>query len=243
MLRLGLGRGRRRGAALLPWLLLVAVVGMSGCAAWRPAGDPNATRPVHECGAVPNVSDSKRLARAYHDSGAYDAELWNIIRDAEEYLARRALEAPRPAIILDIDETALSNWGLIDRSDFAYDAKSWAEWVQAGTATAIEPTLQLYRDARDRSVAVFFLSGRREALRAATERNLRAAGYPTWSGLLMKPDAARRGDAADFKAPERCKLIEQGWTIILSVGDQPSDLAGGCAERAVVLPNPFYRVP
>jgi len=38
--------------------------------------------------------------------------------------------------------------------------------------------------------------------------------------------------------------IEQaGFTIIANMGDQPSDLLGGRAERMFLLPNPFYRVP
>jgi hypothetical protein len=27
------------------------------------------------------------------------------------------------------------------------------------------------------------------------------------------------------------------------VGDQPSDLAGGHAERGFLLPDPYYRIP
>ena len=37
--------------------------------------------------------------------------------------------------------------------------------------------------------------------------------------------------------------IEQAnYTIIANVGDQPSDLAGGYAKRAL-LTDPFYRIP
>ena len=39
------------------------------------------------------------------------------------------------------------------------------------------------------------------------------------------------------------KIAEQGYTIIANVGDQASDLAGGYAERAYKLPNPFYFIP
>ncbi|MGH6919121.1 MAG: HAD family acid phosphatase, partial [Geminicoccaceae bacterium] len=35
----------------------------------------------------------------------------------------------------------------------------------------------------------------------------------------------------------------QGFTIVANMGDQPSDLAGGHAERTFLLPNPFYRIP
>ena len=34
-----------------------------------------------------------------------------------------------------------------------------------------------------------------------------------------------------------------GFTIILSVGDQESDLKGGYAERTFKLPNPVYYLP
>jgi acid phosphatase len=38
--------------------------------------------------------------------------------------------------------------------------------------------------------------------------------------------------------------IEQGhYTIIANIGDQPSDLSGGHAERTFLLPDPFYRIP
>jgi acid phosphatase len=49
--------------------------------------------------------------------------------------------------------------------------------------------------------------------------------------------------AADFKAPIRAEVEQAGYTILINMGDQPSDLEGGHAERAFLLPNPFYRVP
>jgi len=48
--------------------------------------------------------------------------------------------------------------------------------------------------------------------------------------------------AADFKAPQRAQIVMQGYTIIVNVGDQPSDLAGGYAEKSFLMPNPFYRI-
>ena len=50
--------------------------------------------------------------------------------------------------------------------------------------------------------------------------------------------------AADFKAPER-EWIEGklGYTIVVNVGDQWSDLAGGYSEGGFKLPNPFYHIP
>jgi hypothetical protein len=41
----------------------------------------------------------------------------------------------------------------------------------------------------------------------------------------------------------RREIIAQGFQIIANLGDQASDLAGGCAERGFKLPNPFYFIP
>ena len=109
-------------------------------------------------------------------------------------------------------------------------------------AEPIKPVLALVRLARERGVAVFLLTGRPERLRAATEANLRAAGYE-WTGLLLKPDNLATRSAAEFTARERKKLQDQGYTIIVNIGDQMSDLDGGVAERTYKLPNPFYFVP
>jgi len=41
----------------------------------------------------------------------------------------------------------------------------------------------------------------------------------------------------------RARFEAVGYRIVVNMGDQPSDLAGGHAEKAVLLPNPFYRIP
>jgi acid phosphatase len=55
--------------------------------------------------------------------------------------------------------------------------------------------------------------------------------------------AARARSAVEFKAPERKKLMDQGYTVIVNVGDPMSDLEGGFAERTYKRPNPFYCIP
>lgn len=74
--------------------------------------------------------------------------------------------------------------------------------------------------------------------------NLRQAGYADYVRLEMVSfDAPHYASAADFKAPRRAAIEAEGYRIIANVGDQPSDLAGGFAERTFLLPNPFYRIP
>jgi hypothetical protein len=201
-----------------------------------------------------NVGDAKLAARAYHDSGAYDRDLAIIAGEARQWLATRAGAAARPALVLDIDETALSNWEVIVRDDFgrpiggpcdlAIDAPcGWAAWDQLGRDSAIEPTLAVFRQARALGIAVFFISGRPENQRAATERNLAAVGFSGYQQVYLVPVGASFASAADFKAPVRARIESEGYTIIANMGDQPSDLTGGHAEKQFLLPDPFYRVP
>jgi predicted secreted acid phosphatase len=157
-------------------------------------------------------------------------------------------------LVLDIDETALSNWEIIKLDDFGRPIAGpcnpgsgapcgWAAWDQLGRDPAIKPTLHVFRSARSANVAVFFITGRPESQRAATERNLRKAGYGGYTRLFMVPDGAHYASAADFKTPVRMEIERMGYTIIANMGDQPSDLRGGLAEKKFLLPDPFYRVP
>ena len=109
-------------------------------------------------------------------------------------------------------------------------------------AQAIDGTLALFKTAKQHHAAVFFITGRHENERAATEKNLKAAGFEGYDGLVLR----RKGDnmtVIQYKSGARAKIAEQGYTIIANAGDQASDLAGGYAERAYKLPNPFYYIP
>jgi predicted secreted acid phosphatase len=108
-------------------------------------------------------------------------------------------------------------------------------------APAISSTLEFTRRAERLGVATFFITGRVGNQRAATERNLREQGY-RFERVIPKP-RGNFSSAADFKAPIRCNIEREGYTIVLAMGDQQSDLEGGCAERGFRLPNPVYSIP
>jgi predicted secreted acid phosphatase len=194
----------------------------------------------------------------YQESGRYGHDLAAVASQASVWLAHRARRKGRLAMVLDIDETSLSNWPVItadnfgfiprgpcdlSKSDLPQGACGWLIWIRQARDQPILSTLQLYRQARSLGVEVFFITGRPEFLRNPTERNLRAAGYEGWKDLIMAPQGLRVKSAADFKAPARQRIAAQGYSIILNMGDQDSDLAGGLAERTFKLPDPFYYIP
>jgi predicted secreted acid phosphatase len=200
-----------------------------------------------------NVGDAIIAAQTYHDSGQYDRDLALVAQEATAWIGKRAAAATRPAVVFDIDETALANWAVIERDNFGRSIPGpcelatdgpcgWAQWDQLAQDTAIGPTLDVFRNALALRVAVFFITGRPENQRAATEKNLQLTGYVGYQKLYMVPDGAKFASATDFKAPVRAEIEKAGYTIIANIGDQPSDLFGGHAEKMFLLPNPFYRV-
>jgi len=200
-----------------------------------------------------DIGRAKVAALEYQRSGAYLRDFAAVVAQARAHVEARAGAIAKPALVLDIDETSLSNWQQMVANDFGYipdgpcnnlpkgpcGAHAWEDSAQGAV---LAPTLELFKAARARNVAVFFITGREEKQRAATERNLRAAGYEGWAGLILRPPGPRQ-TAVAYKSAERARIAAQGYTIIANMGDQESDLAGGYAERGFLLPNPFYYIP
>ena len=159
-------------------------------------------------------------------------------------LSARKKASEKLALVLDIDETTLSNYEEMLNADFGYDAKEFAAWVNSGKAPALPGTLRLYQQAQRLGVSVFFITGRSEDQRDATARNLHAQGFQNWQQLILRtPDQAHL-TAAEYKSGARATVEAQGYKIALNVGDQWSDLTGKPeAEFSVKYPDPFYYIP
>jgi hypothetical protein len=66
----------------------------------------------------PNVGDAQFAAVAYYKSGAYERDLAAVASLVSARLAERAPQVSRAALVLDIDDTVLSNWEVIMADDF-----------------------------------------------------------------------------------------------------------------------------
>ncbi|WP_133130335.1 HAD family acid phosphatase [Legionella yabuuchiae] len=187
--------------------------------------------------------------KAYHDNGDYDNEVIGVVEQAREYINKRAeLNAKthhpqKLALVLDIDETSLTNYDKMAARHFIATKVQLHREIMAADAPAIKPILSLYHDALKHDIKVFFVTGRKESERNATSKNLKRAGFNTWSGLYLKPDNYSRPSIIPFKSKAREAIERKGYTIIASIGDQISDLKGGFAEKTFKLPNPYYHLP
>jgi acid phosphatase len=198
--------------------------------------------------AIPNLDGEKAQLKQYHDCtckcGCYANDLDLQAGRAIEFLRRRVAHRAgdeKLALVLDIDETTLSNYEEKAGADFAYDSDVFNAWVNSAKAPAIPGTLRVYLEAQRRGVSVFFLTGRPESQRAVTEQNLHNAGFQNWQRLILRPPTQASASAQIFKSAARAQIAAQGYKLILNIGDQWSDLKGDSeAEYSVKYPDPFY---
>ncbi|MDI9818093.1 MULTISPECIES: HAD family acid phosphatase [unclassified Legionella] len=196
-----------------------------------------------------NLGLLKSEIQSYHDNGSYDKELGHTILKARDYIIKEAIINKRHgnpkklAVVLDIDETSLSNYNKMVKRDFVANRKQIHKEIMTADSPAIRPMLTLYNDVMKYGVDVFFVTGRSLSELKATRSNLLRAGFKDWAGLYLRPDDYHQSSIIPFKAKARESITKRGYTIIASIGDQQSDLEGGFMQKGFKLPNPFYHLP
>jgi HAD superfamily, subfamily IIIB (Acid phosphatase) len=205
----------------------------------------------------PNLGILKLQLTDYKCFGAYDRDTVKALNDAKAFVEERSARAAPDetlAIVLDIDETSVSNWVNLVTDDFGFfqlgecklqpkEPCGFDHWISDHDPEPITPTLELFAMAKAKGLKVFFISARREEQRADTVRNLTAVGYKDWDDLILKQPGDPKA-VAEYKTKTRAAIEDkQKVKIIANVGDQHSDLSGGHAERIFKVPNPFYYVP
>lgn len=239
--------------ALVGALGVLALVGTPGTTG---AADCPAETQVRLPQAPPpplNIDKVKEVLLAYQ-ARDYDGDVAAVFATARAYVEGRAGQVSKPALVLDIDETSLSNWANIKANNFGFIRDGACDvlpsgpcgfkaWILQGVAPVIIPALDLFNAAKAKGISVFFITGRRTSERQATLWNLDRAGYEGWAKLVTRPDDDSHATVQAFKTEERGKVAAAGYTIIATVGDQQSDLDGGFAECKFKVPNPFYFIP
>lgn len=159
----------------------------------------------------------------------------------------------RPAVVLDIDETALMNLGYeADDSQRtgAYDQSRWERWETTGVA-AVDPVpgaLEAIRAARASGIEVVFNSNRASANAQYTISALTLAGLGPvvhFENLWLKGDDGVGGSGKD---PRRW-AISKKYCVIAMVGDQLGDFSDlfndptlSPAQRRALTASPKLRM-
>jgi len=236
-------------------IAIAAVAALSIAASPLPAGAQACPAPVpdHIPAAPPpplNIGTIKDLLLEYHQK-YYDIDVAAVFDSAQKYIELNATQSKRPALVLDIDETSLTNWPNLLADNFGFVAGGscdvlpagpcgFNQWILKGNAKPIEPARKLFDAAKAKGVAVIFISARPDSQRDITILNLDHAGFEGWTELRTRPDRDDLLTVQEFKTAERTKVEAEGYTIIANVGDQNSDLEGEHSGCHFKVPNPFY---
>ena len=188
---------------------------------------------------------------AENGDGQYKVELDLIIDNAIRQLdvffpgnPHSADKAERPAIVFDVDETALTSVPRGCEVGFKSIPELEHLWVVSASAPAIPGVLRLFRWIQENrpEVKIFFLSGRREKEYHATQFNLKREGFSHYERLIVREENDLFANMALYKLEQRRELEEQGYTIVATIGDQWSDFDGGHTGYMVKLPNYLYTI-
>ncbi len=188
---------------------------------------------------IMNLSNAKKLVQNYYESGEFDKESMRIIDEAIGVIDKMELKE-RSAVIFDVDETTLSNYKISKETGFGFIPKLWDEWQLRGIADVLPHTKRFYDFLISKNIHVIFMTGRQKNVWAATKRNLIEKGFIKFDTLIVREIIESEFSAAEFKSRKRKELLNDGYNIIASIGDQLSDFAGGNSGYKIKLPNYLY---
>ncbi len=174
---------------------------------------------------------------------------WTALPETEPRSAEAeaALAARPPAIILDVDETVLDNSPyqarLITEGE-KYNSLTWNRWVAARRAKAIPGAVKFIDYARQRRVAIFYVTNRDyrgdldkngnntiepdekdQILEPYTIENLRAVGLLPQEGISDEDSLLLRHEREGWESDKiaRRNLIAKDYRVLLLLGDSLGD--------------------
>jgi 5'-nucleotidase (lipoprotein e(P4) family) len=233
-------------------LALLTASSLACATATTPAAAPQCN-PAH---AILNATLWMQSSAEYHASALQTYA--NAQRALAAALAQSSGGLP-PAVILDLDETALDNTPFetrVIRKGITYDSAMWKQWTSEDIAPAIPGAVEFLKYAQSHGVRAFYITNRDLDEEPGTRRNLETLGFPLDASvdtLLMKGENGWTSDKSG-----RRDHVAQSHRVLLLVGDDLNDFADARekshAEREqliaasahewgtrwFILPNPIY---
>lgn len=188
-----------------------------------------------------NLRTAKDIVKDYYESGKYDEELTEVVNDAKKKFDKVEVES-NSAVIFDVDETALNNYGLAKMMDFGYVYDLNKKWNEELKATAFKPVKDLYDYLLNKGFKIVFLTGRNSNEYDVTYKNLIKEGYTEFDTLITQSKEDQKLKSQEFKSKIRTELTNKGYQIVGTVGDQWTDLNGPYSGIQIKLPNYLYEV-
>ncbi len=147
-------------------------------------------------------------------------------------------------LVFDIDDTLWSSFHANKDFGFGNLFACNPQWATHANLPVIPESLDFYKKVLDKGYTIILLTNRDISFKKATEKNLAAAGYKGYKKLILRNDKEVANlNSHKFKELKRNELTKEGYTIIASIGDQKSDVAGENSGIKILLPNYMYCSP
>ena len=187
-----------------------------------------------------NLSVARESVKEYYETGKFDEELDNVIREAKDKFSKVEF-TENSVVIFDVDETALNNYEISKKMGYGYVYEMVYEWTQDAKVPAFPQVKEFYDYLLIKGSKIIFLTARRDDEYDATYKNLINQGYTEFDTLITKNKNEYEIKSLEFKSSKRVELIEMGYEIIGTVGDQRSDIEGPYHGIQVKIPNYLYQ--
>jgi len=187
---------------------------------------------------------TKQEVISFYETSSHEDTVAKILQQAREIIdSQDSLNAS--AIVLDIDETSLNHYIPIRDAEFPQDQNHiiWDKLLSRTVGTPIKATLEFYKYCLDKGLKVFFISARLVEYLDATKQALISAGFDDFQDVYVFPEYVTQYDSEffkSFKADRRAYIESLGYKVLISIGDQSSDLTGGHTRYTFQLPNYLY---
>ena len=194
----------------------------------------------------------------YQNAAEVDAlyqQGYNVATSKLKELLKQPTSKPY-SIVLDIDETVLSNIPFqvkMVKDGTAFNPKLWDEWVQKAEATPVAGAKEFLQFADKNKVQIYYISDRTDAQVDATIKNLEAQGLPVQGRdhLMFK----KEGDKS--KEGRRQEVLKHT-NLVMLFGDNLVDFAefstksesdrdkmfeqlkAEFGDKFIIFPNPMY---
>lgn len=165
-----------------------------------------------------------------------------------------------PAIILDLDETALDNMSFESRSIRAgttYSPDIWKQWTDEAAALPTPAASEFLGYAASRGVTPFYVTNRSAAEKEQTRKNLQRLAYPLTASEETLLVVGEHPEWTTDKTSRR-EFVASTHRVLMLFGDDLNDFAAAAGKsraerdaivrvhaddwgvRWYILPNPVY---
>ena len=194
----------------------------------------------------------------YQNAAEVDAlyqQGYNVATNKLKELLKQPTNKPY-SIVLDIDETVLSNIPFqvkMVKDGTAFNPKLWDEWVQKAEATPVAGAKEFLQFADKNKVQIYYVSDRTDSQVDATIKNLEAQGLPVQGRdhIMLKKEG-------DKSKEGRRQEVMKHTNLVMLFGDNLVDFAefstkseadrdkmfeqlkAEFGDKFIVFPNPMY---